>query len=176
MLGESFMERDVIETGRLVMRGWRIEDAEALFKYASDGRVSELALWPRHESVEMSRYVIENFFMTNPDCFAIVLKQSGEPIGCIGLVPSGDEHCAINADEREVGYWIGYPHWGQGYVTEALEGIIGYCRSEMGLKSLVITTDSKNIASQRVAEKCKFNWMSDYTHNGIPSKSYKLTL
>ena len=46
---------NTFETDRLIMRPWRTDDAEALYKYASDGRVSELALWPRHTSVEMSR-------------------------------------------------------------------------------------------------------------------------
>ena len=51
------MER-IIETGRLIMRHWSPGDADALYKYASDERVSEMALWPCHSSVEMSRDVI----------------------------------------------------------------------------------------------------------------------
>lgn len=48
----------VIEGRRLRLRRWRLEDAAALFRYASDRRVSEPALWPAHSSVEMSRDVI----------------------------------------------------------------------------------------------------------------------
>ena len=48
----------IIETGRLIMRHWSPGDADALYKYASDERVSEMALWPCHSSVEMSRDVI----------------------------------------------------------------------------------------------------------------------
>lgn len=48
-------------TERLILRHWREDDAEALYKYASDPRVSEMALWPRHTSVEMSRDVIRDF-------------------------------------------------------------------------------------------------------------------
>ncbi len=36
----------VIDTGRLMLRRWRESDAEALYSYASDGRVSEMAMWP----------------------------------------------------------------------------------------------------------------------------------
>ncbi len=77
----------VIATGRLMLRRWRESDAEALYRYASDGRVREMAMWPRHTSVEMSRQVIAEYFMPNPFNFAMVLKATGEPIGCIGLVP-----------------------------------------------------------------------------------------
>ncbi len=113
----------MIETKRLILRPWSVADATALYKYASDPRVSELALWPAHTSVEMSREVIEKFFMTNPPSFAIVLKESAEPVGCIGLVPAGDEHHEMLHSEREVGYWIGRPYWNAGLTTE-----FAYCK------------------------------------------------
>lgn len=166
----------MIETVRLVLRPWSMDDAEALYKYASDGRVSELALWPRHESVEMSREVIERFFIPNPDTFAIVLRESGEAVGCMGLVPPGDEHYPLGPLEREVGYWIGYPYWGHGLTTEALEGLVRHCRDSLKLRSLLITTDSRNIASGRVAEKCGFRFVGDYVCDGINSKAYRLEL
>lgn len=166
--------KDVIETARMTLRPWREEDAEALYRYASDGRVSELALWPRHTSVEMSRQVIKDFFMPFPHTFAMAMKDSDEAIGCIGLVPEGGEHYHLNKSEREVGYWIGYPFWGKGLTTEALTALIDYCRS-IGLKSLLITTDTRNIASQRVAEKCGFRFIGNYSNEGIASKAYRLT-
>ncbi len=115
-----------------------MSDAEALFKYASDRRVSELALWPYHTSVEMSREVIDRFFSPNPYNFAIILKETDEPVGCIGLVPLGEEHHRLLPHEREVGYWIGYPNRGNGLTTEALDGLIGFCRDEPNFKSLLI--------------------------------------
>lgn len=166
----------MIETDRLILRPWRVEDAEALFKYASDKRVSELALWPRHTSVEISRYVIEKIFMPNPQSFAMELRATREPIGCIGLVPDEAEHYVTESGEREVGYWIGYPYWGKGLTTEALNGLIGYCHDRLRLKSLLITTDAQNFASQRVAEKCGFEFIEDYEFDGIASKAYRLRL
>lgn len=61
----------VIETERLILRRWRESDADGLFRYASDGRVSEMALWPRHTSVEMSREVIRQFFIPDENSFAM---------------------------------------------------------------------------------------------------------
>lgn len=166
----------MLQTKRLILRNWREEDAESLFRYASDPRVSEMALWPTHTSVEMSREVIVHYFMPFADTFAIVLKDKNEPIGCIGLVPEGDEHYNVNESEREVGYWIGVPYWNKGMTTEALEAIICYCRDSLFLKSLLITVDAKNIASQRVAEKCGFCLICNYKNEGIDSKAYRLYL
>lgn len=166
----------VVDTGRLFLRPWRESDAGALYRYASDGRVSEMALWPRHTSVEMSRQVINEFFIPNPCNFAMVLKATGEPVGCIGLVPEGDEHCPPAAGEREVGYWIGYPYWGRGLTTEALQGLIGWCGRTAGIDSLLLTTDIRNVASQRVAEKCGFIHMADTDFEGIPTRVFRLAL
>ena len=165
-----------IDTDRLILRRWRENDAEALFKYASDDRVSEMALWPRHTSVDMSREVIKNFFLPNPFTLAMVLKETGEPIGCIGIVPEGDEHFKPLTNEREVGYWIGCPYWGKGLTTEALSALTVFCRESLRLDSLLITTNAKNIASQRVAEKCGFVNFADYDNDETPSKAFRLKL
>jgi len=170
------MARNQIVTDRLILRNWRLEDAENLYKYASDERVSELALWPRHESIEMSRMVIEKIFLPNRLSFAMILKETGEPVGCIGLVPSGDEHFVPAAEEREVGYWIGYPYWNKGLTTEALEGFTVYCRDCLGLKSLLLTTDTRNVASRHVAEKCGFHFVDEYDFEGISSMAYRIDL
>ncbi|NPD92964.1 GNAT family N-acetyltransferase [Xylanibacter muris] len=166
----------MIETERLILRHWRTDDAEALYKYASDRRVSDLALWPCHDSIGMSREVIKNIFAPNPYSFAMVLKDTNEPIGCIGLVPYGNEHHPLTAAEREVGYWIGHPYWGCGLTTEALKGLIGFCRDNMTCRSLLITTDVRNTASQRVAEKCGFRFLEDYKYEGMYGKAYRLNL
>lgn len=165
-----------VVTERLVLRPWRLSDAKALYKYASDERVGRMALWPRHTSVEMSRCVITDFFIPNPMTLAMVLRQTGEAIGCIGLVPKGDEHFTLLEGEREVGYWVGYPYWGQGLTTEALKALISYCRDTLHLPSLLITLDARNIGSRRVAEKCGFTWIEDYVLCASPGKAYRLTL
>lgn len=165
-----------LESGRLELRRWREEDADALFRYASDPLVSELAMWPTHTSRDMSLYVIREIFMPNPYTLAMVLKETSEPIGCIGLVPQGDEHYPAATAEREVGYWIGRRYWNAGLTTEALEALISFCRDGLRLKSLLITTDARNVASQRVAQKCGFRFIEDFDCDGIRSKAFRLTL
>ena len=52
-----------LETERLIMRPWRIEDAPALYKYASDPKVGPIAGWPVHTSIENSREIIREYFL-----------------------------------------------------------------------------------------------------------------
>lgn len=166
----------IITTGRLILRPWREDDAADLYRYASDGRVSKPAMWPRHTSLQMSLDVIRNVFMPYADTFAMTLAGTGEAIGCIGLVPEGCENYPTLPGEREVGYWIGHPFWGKGLTPEALSALIDYCRNILGLNSLIITTNAHNSASQRVAEKCGFVFIEDYTTDGMPGKAYRLVL
>lgn len=162
----------MIITRRLVLRRWQEADAESLFKYASAPKVSRLALWPTHTSVEMSRAVIKNVFIPNKDTYAIVLKSTQEIIGCIGLVPIGEEHYNLEKDNREIGYWIGLPYWNLGFATEAVIGLMEYLSSQDKVESFLITTDANNIASQRVAEKCGFVRIDNFYNGGIPSYAY----
>lgn len=166
----------MIESDRTILRPWHTDDAEALFRYASDARVSEPALWQRHTSVDMSREIIGQVFAPNPCAFAIVLKQTGEPIGCIGLVPKEDEHFETETSEREIGYWVGYPYWGMGIATEALRALIRHLHDEKGINAFMITANAENTASQRVAEKCGFLRIRRYDYGGTESVVYKLKL
>lgn len=43
-----------MQTERILLRPWRDDDAESLFKYASDPEVGPRAGWPPHKSVDES--------------------------------------------------------------------------------------------------------------------------
>lgn len=166
----------MIETERLLLRHWKESDAVDLFRYAGEPRVSELAMWPCHTSVAMSLGVIREVFMPNLECYAIVNREGGEAIGCVGLVPDGYEHFPPQEGERELGYWIGLPFWNRGLTTEAVRAYVRYCGDVLKLRSLMITVNRNNVASQRVAVKCGFIHFRNFEADGIPSRAYRLIL
>ena len=86
--------RNPEETARLRFRPWVEEDAEMLFKHASDPDVGPRAGWPPHQSVEESREVIKAVF-ANDHTWAIELKETGELIGCIGYYPHKESNIGI---------------------------------------------------------------------------------
>ena len=77
----------MIVTERLILRPWREDDAESLFKYAQDSDVGLIAGWPPHTSVENSREIIRTVFST-PEIYAVVLKETNEPVGSCGIMYS----------------------------------------------------------------------------------------
>jgi len=145
----------MMETDRIILRPWREDDAEALFKWASDPEVGPRAGWPPHTSVEESREIIRTLF-SGEGMWAIELKETGEPIGCVGYLPSSSSNLQIADDECEVGYWIARPYWGRGICTEALRLVIDHCFRTKGFSALWGDYFPDNPASGKVMEKCGF--------------------
>lgn len=143
---------------RIVLRPWRDDDAEVLFKYALDPEVGPAAGWDPHPSVEYSREVIRTVFSA-PETYAVELCSTGEPIGCIGIVPAEhtDNHF-MSDTEAEVGYWIARPYWGQGLIPEAMQMFMSRCFTELGYTALWCSSYENNIKSLKVQRKCGFSF------------------
>lgn len=150
------MESEVfLETRRLLFRPWAETDAEVLFKYASDPDVGPRAGWPQHQSIEGSLTVIRDIF-SNGHTWALVLKETGEPIGCMGYYAFGESNISIGEEDAELGYWIAKPYWNQGLCTEALHAMIDWCFNVKGFRTLWCDFFEDNPASGRVMVKCGF--------------------
>lgn len=61
-------------------------------------------------------------------------------------------------NEAEIGYWIGVPFWGKGYVPEAVQELIRYSFEELELTTLWCGYFDENSQSKRVGEKCGFHY------------------
>ncbi len=148
----------MIETERLILRPWREEDAEALYKYACDPDIGPIAGWAVHTSVENSLEIICTVFAA-PETYAIVLKETNEPVGCCGIMFANSLHTAdMEQQEVEIGYWIGKPYWGKGLVPEAVKAILARCFNELELKAVWCGYYEGNLKSKRVCEKCGFRF------------------
>lgn len=143
----------MIETKRLILRPWRLTDAEALYEVAKDPEIGTRAGWPPHTSVDNSREVIEAVFM-NDTTYAICEQGSDRVIGCVGLMIGDMSNFKLPPNEGELGYWIGVPYWGRGYTTEACQALVQWGFETLGLEKIWAGAFEDNTASQRVQEKC----------------------
>ena len=142
----------IFETERLILRPWREDDAEDLFKYASDPDVGLPAGWPPHISVENSREIIHHI-LSAPETYAVCLKTDCKPVGSIGLHRND---LAEQDDEYELGYWIGKQFWGQGLIPEASREILRYAFEELRMNRIWCAYYDGNDKSRRVQEKLGF--------------------
>ena len=152
-----------METERILLRPWREEDAEVLYRHASDPEVGPQAGWSPHKSVDESRYIIRILF-ANDHTWAIVLKESNEPIGCIGYYTPDESNIDIGPNDAEVGYWVARPYWNKGIATEALQLLIDYCFRQQGFRTLWADYFPDNQASGRVMQKCGFKDTGQLNH------------
>lgn len=162
VLGVTVM---IIETERLFLRRWTESDAESLYEYASDPEVGPIAGWPVHESVEYSLEVIRTYF-TGKECYAICEKGTNKAIGAIELKLNGHTDMTERDDECELGYWLGKPFWGRGYMPEAVKAILQHGFENLGMTTIWCGYYDGNDKSKRVQEKVGFIY--HHTCNEVP--------
>ncbi len=144
-----------LETERLILRPWRESDAGSLYEYARDERVGPIAGWPVHTGVENSREIIREVLSAD-ETYAVTLKPDDVAVGSIGLKVGGASNLELPDDEAEVGYWIGVPFWGRGYIPEATREVMRHAFEELGMETLWCGWFDGNEKSRRVGEKCGF--------------------
>ena len=149
------MNRIIPETERLSFRPWTVDDVEECFELARDPHVGPPCGWQPHKDIEETKEVVKNILM-NDHTYAIIEKSSGKIIGDISINPVYDSDKNVIEDQKEIGFWLGYPYWNQGYMSEALKGTVEYCFSDPGISRLWCEYFSDNPASGRVQRKCGF--------------------
>lgn len=154
MLGGNYMK---LRTKRLLLRPWQEEDAESLYEYAKDPEVGPIAGWPPHQSVAESLDVIRHV-LTGAECYAICEKGSNQAIGTVELKLNGHTDMTDCDDECELGYWLGKPYWGRGYMPEAAAELIRHGFEDLNMKTIWCGYYEGNTKSKRVQEKLGFRY------------------
>lgn len=147
-----------LQTKRLILRAWLESDAESLYKYAKNPNVGPVAGWQAHTSVENSLEIIKTV-LSAKETYAVVLKETGEAIGSIGLMLTEGLGC-------EVGYWIGEEFWGQGLIPEALRELLRHAFEDLHIAEVWCGYYEGNEKSKRAQEKCGFVY--DHTEYNKP--------
>lgn len=162
-----------LETRRLRLRRFTVDDAEAMFtNWASDPEVTKYLTWPAHSSVEVSKAVLENWVSLYPRenyyQWAIVLKENGDfPIGSISAVDLRDDIAMVH-----IGYCLGRAWWRQGVMSEALGAVMDFFFDRVGANRIESRHDLRNPHSGMVMRKCGMRYegtlrSSDRNNQGI---------
>lgn len=151
-----------LETKRLILRQFEIEDAEAVLRFGSH---PEVTLYTgdagEMQTIDDALDVIRNTWHADYQThgygrLAIELKESSEVIGFCGL------KFLPEYGQPDLGYRMLPEYWGQGIATEASLAVLQHGREELGLKDIIGMVMISNIASQRVLEKLGFEaWKHD---------------
>lgn len=160
----SAKDYSTLETQRLILRRWEEDDAEDLYRYASDPDIGPAAGWPAHQSLDESLEVIRDA-LSEPETYAICLKGDGKAIGAIGLKTGDHTDLAEHDNECELGYWLGKPFWGQGIMPEAARELLRHAFEDLGMQKVWCAYYDGNTKSKRVQEKVGFR--HQWTTEGV---------
>lgn len=167
-----------LETDRLILRRFVIEDAEAMYQnWASDAEVTKYLTWPTHTNLEVSQYVIKDWINAYSDeqfyQWAIVLRENGDkPIGSIAVVDKKEKSSTVH-----IGYCIGRTWWHQGVMSEALKAVMDFLFDVVDANRIEARHDPRNPNSGSVMKKCGMQYegtlrSSDWNNQGVCDACY----
>ncbi|MDJ0921526.1 MAG: GNAT family N-acetyltransferase [Henriciella sp.] len=102
--------------------------------------------------------------------YSFVIDLEDQLIGASGV--------SLHFGQWELGYWVGKPYWGQGYVTEAARGVMNWARETKSATKFMAGHYTDNPASGAVLRKLGFEpvgevtWYARARNMDVPAKRY----
>ena len=150
-----------IETSRLLLRAPQAGDGPALHEALVESlpelrRFLWFLSWVAEEQTPESaeircRSAQANFFARTDLPFWVFDQSTGRLVGSVGL-----HRTDWSIPKTEVGYWIRTSAAGNGYVTEAVDALVGMAFAQLHAQRIELVTDEENVSSRNVAERCHF--------------------
>ncbi len=154
-----------LETERLIVRELTMDDLDSISSVLNQPG-SDVTIAERQRWLQWTVLGYEMFAMLGQPHYgerAVVLKELGEIIGAVGIVPYLDTFNRVAAFNRspnalataEVGlFWtIAQAHRRKGLATEAARALMDYLFTHEKLGRIIATTGYRNVPSQKVMQK-----------------------
>lgn len=156
---------------RLDLRPFELADTPAAHRIYCDERVMRwvgagAVIRPEQTTAMLSEY-IDHQRVRGFSFWAVIERSTGELIGDAGLYTRGSE--------VELGYTLGYEHWGKGYGTEAAQLCVHAAFAELGLPELTALIRPENQSSAAVAVKLGFEQAARVSAYGSEHLLFRLT-
>lgn len=151
-VSDVFYDLPTLETERIILRKFTLDDAKDMFEYSSVPEVSKFVPWETHKTIDDSKgfinYILKQYEDSKLAPWAIELKQNGKVIGTIDFVAWYPQHY-----RAEIGFILSKEHWGKGLIPEAANKVIQFGFENMELNKIKAPCMVENVQSQRVLQK-----------------------
>jgi len=143
-----------IALSKSTLRPFQITDATSIAHHANNVKIYNQVRdhFPHPYTLEDAKNWIGNVSQKDNENLQLAIEVNGQAVGGIGLLKKEANY----RHSRELGYWVGEEYWGKGIITEAVNGIIKYGFSTLGLQRIFARCYEHNKASQHVLKKCGF--------------------
>jgi RimJ/RimL family protein N-acetyltransferase len=149
-----------IQTKRLILREWRARDASQLVRQINNLEITKwLSVVPYPYTIKDAKWFIgkkleeKKLEQGERKEYNFALQLQGQP-GVIGGI--GIHKIDYSIGVGTIGYWLGQDHWRNGYMSEALEGILDFAFNKLGLARLEAGVFKGNPSSGVLLEKYGF--------------------
>ena len=160
----------VIETPRLLLRHYTLDDIDALAEVLCDH--DNMRFFPnRFERKDAEEWIQKNLRRYAEDGvggWALILKPAIKFAGYCGLAYREVD----GARELEVGYALARHAQGQGIATEAARACMNYAFTTLGEERIISLIRPENIPSRRVAERNGMAVEKETEFVGLPHLVY----
>ena len=149
-------ELHVIQTPRLGLRPLRADDDARIFELIAHWdilRFLSAPPWPYER--EHARTFVSLRTQPDPNAITSVITHDD---ALIGLIDAAIKPAGTAQPQRgyAIGYWLGQPYWGRGFMSEAARAFIAHVFEATGVDTIYSGAVSENAASLRVQEKLGF--------------------
>jgi RimJ/RimL family protein N-acetyltransferase len=164
----TFHGAPTVETERLVLRGYRLEDFPHVAAAWADPEVVRYIGGVSSEEQSWAR-VLRNvglWPMLGYGYWAATEKGTGRYVGDVGLADFKRDIEPSLKGVPEIGWVLARWSHGRGYATEAAQAVLRWLESALGPQRTVCIIDDQNRASLRVAEKCGYRELARTEYKG----------
>jgi [ribosomal protein S5]-alanine N-acetyltransferase len=162
----------ILETPRLILREFSLDDVDALARVLSDPETMRFYPAP-FDRAGVEEWIARNLRRCAKDghgLWAMILKSTEELIGDCGLTIQDVE----GKNEIEIGYHVRRDLWGHGFATEAARACRDFGFSHFHAKRPVSIIRPENLPSRRVAEKNGMNVWKEVVRLNFPHLVYSI--
>ncbi|HPI62605.1 MAG TPA: 8-oxo-dGTP diphosphatase MutT [Alphaproteobacteria bacterium] len=143
-----------VQTTRLQLRQLQLSDQEAVYRLVNNPEVSkQTARIPYPYTIAMAGEwiaAVPERVSEGEYVWVIIEKNSQQLVGCISFI------WEFAQKEAVVGYWLGQPFWGKGYMSEALAAIVEHAFIFLPIQQLQAHVRQENFSSKQVLKKNGF--------------------
>ncbi|MBE9109633.1 GNAT family N-acetyltransferase [Nodosilinea sp. LEGE 07298] len=162
-----------LETERLILRDFALEDVQKLALILGDPRVMQFSpqgILSTAETQTKIEEFIDSYQRQGFGKWAVVFKDNHQLIGYCGIIL---EHID-GVDEPEVGYRLAPAFWGQGLATEAAKAAVQYGLNQLHLPYILGIVEPANTASVNILKKLGMTYNRTTTLYGSEVDLYRL--
>lgn len=144
-----------LETKRLVLRRFVVTDAVAYFELRSNEEAMQYMDRPlsksKEQALESIKETHQNFRDKSGVWWALADKRNNKFMGYVGFKDIDQKN-----KSAEIGYVLHPDYWASGWMTEAVEAVLGFVFEELNLHRVIGNINPHNEASRGLLKKFGF--------------------